>query len=132
MLKTISPIDNSVYLERPYASSSEIENVLKQSNQSKIVWKNTSLVERKELVSRFVDSFLSNNKEIEEELCRQMGRPISQCSGEMRGFEERAKYMIENADRALQKVISKNDSEFDNFVMNVLKLHNYQQVNLEQ
>ena len=57
MLKTISPIDNSVYLERPYASSSEIENVLEQSNQSKIVWKNTSLVERKELVSRFVDSF---------------------------------------------------------------------------
>ena len=51
MLKTISPIDNSVYLERPYASSSEIENVLKQSNQSKIVWKNTSLVERKELTS---------------------------------------------------------------------------------
>ncbi len=117
MLKTISPIDNSVYLERPYASSSEIENVLEQSNQSKIVWKNTSLVERKELVSRFVDSFLSNNKEIEEELCRQMGRPISQCSGEMRGFEERAKYMIENADRALQRVISKNDSEFDNYVM---------------
>ena len=72
MLKTISPIDNSVYLERPYASSSEIENVLKQSNQSKIVWKNTSLVERKELVSRFVDSSLSNNKEIEEELCKQM------------------------------------------------------------
>ena len=66
MLKTISPIDNSIYVERPYASSSEIENVLKQSHQSKIVWKNTSLVERKELVSRFVDSFLSNNKEIKK------------------------------------------------------------------
>ena len=107
MLKTISPIDNSVYLERPYASPDEIENVLKLSNQSKIIWKNTSLDERKELVSRFVDSFLSNSKEIEEELCRQMGRPISQCSGEMRGFEERAKYMIDNVDRALEKVVSK-------------------------
>ena len=117
MLKTISPINNSVYLERPYASPDEIENVLKLSNQSKIIWKNTSLEERKELVSRFVDSFLSNSKEIEEELCRQMGRPISQCSGEMRGFEERAKYMIDNVDRALEKVVSKNDSEFDNYVI---------------
>ena len=117
MLKTISPIDNSVYLERQYASASEIENVLELSNHSKKIWKNTSLNERKKLVLRFVESFLSNNKEIEEELCRQMGRPISQCSGEMSGFEERAKYMIENADRALQRVISKNDSEFDNYVM---------------
>ena len=117
MLKTISPIDNSVYLERPYASASEIENVLELSNHSKKIWKNTSLNERKKLVLRFVESFLSNNKEIEEELCRQMGRPISQCSGEMSGFEERARYMIENADRALQKVISKNDSEFDNYVV---------------
>ena len=38
-----------------------------------------------------------------------MGRPLSQCSGEMRGFEERAKYMIKNSDRALEIVESKND-----------------------
>ena len=117
MLKTISPIDNSIYVERPYASSSEIENTLKLSEQSKLIWKNTSLDERKKLVSKFVECFLSNNKEIEEELCKQMGRPLSQCGGEMRGFEERAKYMIENADRALQKVVSKNNNEFDNYIL---------------
>ena len=116
MLKTISPIDNSVFVERPYATSSEIENALNLSDQTKLKWKNTSLSERKELVSKFVEDFLSNHKEIEEELCRQMGRPLSQCAGEMRGFEERAKYMIDNADKALQKVVSKNDSEFDNFI----------------
>ena len=117
MFKTISPIDNSIYVERPYASSSEIENTLKLSEKSKLIWKNTSLDERKKLVSKFVECFLSNNKEIEEELCKQMGRPLSQCGGEMRGFEERAKYMIDNADRALAKVISKNNSEFDNYVI---------------
>jgi len=116
MLKTISPIDNSVFVERPYATLSEIENALHLSDQTKLKWKNTSLSERKELVSKFVEDFLSNHTEIEEELCRQMGRPLSQCAGEMRGFEERAKYMIDNADKALQKVISKNDSEFDNFI----------------
>ena len=71
MLKTISPIDNSIYVERAYASSSEIENTLKLSEQSKLIWKNTSLDERKKLVSKFVECFLSNNKEIEEELCKQ-------------------------------------------------------------
>ena len=47
MLKTITPIDNSVYVERPYASSNEIETALEYSNQIKITWKNTSLSERK-------------------------------------------------------------------------------------
>ena len=116
MLKTISPIDNSIFVERPYATSSEIENTLHLSDQTKLKWKNTSLQERKKLVFKFVEDFLSNHKEIEEELCRQMGRPLSQCAGEMRGFEERAKYMIDNADKALQKVVSKNDGEFDNFI----------------
>ena len=33
---------------------------------------------------KFVEDFLSNHKEIEEELCRQMGRPLSQCAGNAR------------------------------------------------
>ena len=34
----------------------------------------------------------------------------------MRGFKERALYMIEKSDKSLQNVISKKDSEFDNFI----------------
>ena len=116
MLKTISPIDNSLYSEIPYASDSTIENTLASSHKAKTTWKNTNLQERKKLIVKFVGCFLSNSKEIEEELSRQIGRPISQCAGELRGFEERAKYMIDNAERALDKVISKNDNEFDNYV----------------
>ena len=74
MLKTISPIDNSVFVERPYATLSEIENALHLSDQTKLKWKNTSLLERKELVSKFVEDFLSNHKEIEEELDRKSTR----------------------------------------------------------
>ena len=62
MQKTITPIDNSVYVERPYASSNEIETALEHSNQIKITWKNTSLSERKKLISTFVDTFLNNKK----------------------------------------------------------------------
>ena len=45
-----------------------------------------------------------------------MGRPISQCGGEMNGFEERARYMIENSNIALENVISKKNNEFNNFI----------------
>ena len=116
MLQTITPIDNSIYVEREYASPQMIENTLEKSKNVYENWKQFTLKERKIIVSKFVENFLKNNKEIEEQLCRQMGRPISQCPGEMRGFKERALYMIEKSDEALQKIISKKDSEFDNFV----------------
>ena len=34
----------------------------------------------------------------------------------MRGFEERANYMVDNADRALEDLLSRKDSEFDNYI----------------
>ena len=82
MLKTITPIDNSIYVEREYFSSHEIEKKLSLSKKSFQQWKQTSLSERKKIVTSFVDNFLKNNVEIEDQLCRQMGRPISQCGGE--------------------------------------------------
>ena len=116
MLKTITPIDNSIYVEREYASSDEIEKALSFAKKSFHQWRQTSLSERKSIISLFVNNFLKNNLEIEEQLCRQMGRPISQCAGEMRGFEERARYMIKKSDQALENVTSKKNNEFDNFI----------------
>ena len=116
MLKTITPIDNSVYVERPYSSDINIDNALSLSKKAFQSWSNTSLDQRKKIISLFVKNFLKNSDEIEDQLCRQMGRPISQCSGEMRGFEERALYMIEKSDDALKNLISKKNNEFDNFI----------------
>jgi len=116
MLKTITPIDNTIYVERKFATSQEIENTLNISKKVFHDWKTKSIEERKIILTKFVDCFLENNKEIEEELCRQMGRPISQCGGEMNGFEERARYMIEKSEQALGRIISKKNDEFDNFI----------------
>ena len=116
MLKTVTPIDNSILVERKYATEAEINTALQNAYEARKKWKETSLSERKEVVRNFVKYFLSNNSEIVENLCKQIGRPISQCPGEMRGFEERANYMINNADRALEDVVSRKDSEFDNYI----------------
>ena len=116
MLKTVTPIDNSILVERKYATEVEIDNTLQNAYEARNKWKETSLSERKEVVRKFVKCFLLNSAEIVENLCKQIGRPISQCPGEMRGFEERANYMIDNADRALEDVVSRKDNEFDNYI----------------
>ena len=116
MLKTVTPIDNSILVERKYATEAEIDKAIQNAYEARKKWKETSLSERKEIVRNFVKCFLVNNTEIVENLCKQIGRPISQCPGEMRGFEERANYMIDNADRALEDVVSRKDNEFDNYI----------------
>ena len=58
MLKTITPIDNSVYVERHYAKPKEIENTLNISKKIFFEWQSKSLDERKIIITKFVDIFL--------------------------------------------------------------------------
>ncbi|HWA49079.1 MAG TPA: aldehyde dehydrogenase family protein, partial [Dongiaceae bacterium] len=95
--KTITPIDNSVYVERPYASAAEISATLKRAAEAQTAWKHTPIAERAKMLGKAVDIFLTHKDEYAEQITRQMGRPISQSPGEMRGFEERGRYMIQIA-----------------------------------
>ena len=45
--KTITPIDNSVYIERPLSTQTEIDNVIENSKKSFQSWKNTSIENNK-------------------------------------------------------------------------------------
>jgi len=103
-IQCISPVDGSVYVERQTASPEEIERVLNAAEAAQGSWKNTPVSERMALCSKAVDAFLAQREEIAEELTWQMGRPISQAPGEVAGFEERARYMIEIADSALADI----------------------------
>ncbi|MBK8158412.1 MAG: aldehyde dehydrogenase family protein [Rhodospirillaceae bacterium] len=102
--KTITPIDNSVYVERSYNTPAEIAAVLKNAAKAQIEWRNTSIAERAKILNKAVDEFLKGKDRHAEEITRQMGRPISQSPFEMRGFEERARFMINLAPEALADV----------------------------
>jgi hypothetical protein len=53
---------------------------------------------------------LSKGDLISEELSRQIGRPISQATGELNGFKERADYMLSIAERKLENIDVTKDS----------------------
>src|SRR3954454_15391801 len=110
--KTITPIDNSVYVERPYATPAEISATLKRAAEAQKAWKAVPVAERAKLVGKAVDIFLTRKDQLAEEITRQMGRPISQSPGEMRGFEERARYMISIAAEALADIAAQDKPGF--------------------
>ena len=114
--KTITPIDNSIYLERPLASENEINEILDNAKSSFIEWKNTSIDERIIVINKFIDNLLALKEEISKEICWQIGRPISQCGNELRGFEERSRHMVNIAKTSLENIPARKNDEFDNYI----------------
>lgn len=100
--QTTSPIDQSVYLERSFATDTQIESALHQAKAVQSSWKTTSLAERAQICHKVIEYFLQNAAAIAEEITWQMGRPIRYTPFEItKGFKERAEYMIELAREAL-------------------------------
>ncbi|MCY1401495.1 NAD/NADP-dependent betaine aldehyde dehydrogenase [compost metagenome] len=103
-IKLISPVDGRVYAERAYADANKIEQALTAATSAQAEWKRRPLEERAALCSAAVDAMLAMRDEIVPELAWQMGRPVRYGAGELRGFEERARYMIAIAAQALAPV----------------------------
>jgi acyl-CoA reductase-like NAD-dependent aldehyde dehydrogenase len=116
MLQTISPIDGSVYVERQYATQSQIEGALTQARSAQREWQQVSLDERARILSRFCEFFERQTAEIAMELTWQMGRPIRYAPNEVRGTLERARHMIDIAPAALADIDAAPREHFRRFV----------------
>ncbi|PPA03976.1 aldehyde dehydrogenase, partial [Pseudomonas sp. MWU12-2312b] len=103
-IQLISPVDGRVYTERQYAEAPQIEQALAAAKVAQAQWKRRPLSERAAFCSAAVDAMLAMKDEIVPELAWQMGRPVRFGAGELRGFEERARYMIAIAPQALAAV----------------------------
>jgi acyl-CoA reductase-like NAD-dependent aldehyde dehydrogenase len=93
-LTCISPIDGSVYAERPAAAEADIQATLDRAQACQAGWRDTPIAARAALCTAMVDAFIKEPEAVAEELARQMGRPVRYGAGEVKGFEERARHMI--------------------------------------
>jgi acyl-CoA reductase-like NAD-dependent aldehyde dehydrogenase len=103
-LKTISPVDGRIYVERPLATAAGIDRALESAQHAQRAWASLPLAARCEMLGNAVDAFVAKANDIAAEITWQMGRPIRHSPGEIRGFEERARYMLTAAPEALAPV----------------------------
>ena len=115
MQKTITPIDNTLYVERNY-NADKIEETINNSMKAQKEWADLDIKERVKLLSDFVEDFLSKGDIVSEELSRQIGRPITQTAGELKGFKERADYMLSIAEKKLANIDVTQDSNFKSYI----------------
>jgi acyl-CoA reductase-like NAD-dependent aldehyde dehydrogenase len=116
MQKTITPIDGSLYVERPYDGATAIAEALAAARRAARAWRAVPVAERARLLSAAVDAFAGRKERIAEEITRQIGRPLGQSPGEIRGFEERARHMIAIAPEALADIDVGRKEGFTRFI----------------
>lgn len=114
-IKCISPIDGSVYAERPVLSGEEARTRVAAMRAAQKGWAARALSERIELVLKAAEKVGAMNDEIVSELAWQMGRPV-RYGGEFGGFNQRARYMAEIAERALAPLEFEDSGDFKRYI----------------
>ena len=116
-MKTISPIDGSIYVEREPAPDRAIESTLAAAVAAQRRWRAIPVAERATICRRMTEWCVQRADRLGEELTRQMGRPIAYSPNEIRrGFQERALYMCGIAEEALSEIRIPQKEHFERFI----------------
>lgn len=116
-LRTVTPIDGSVVVERPLASAAEIDAALARAVEAQHGWAQVPVAERAALCVRAIEWCVARADELGAELTSQMGRAIAHSPFEVRrGFQERGKYMSEIAASALADIEIEQTRDFHKFI----------------
>jgi acyl-CoA reductase-like NAD-dependent aldehyde dehydrogenase len=97
----ISPIDGSVYAERPVARDAEIESAVTAARAALPAWRGVPVAERARYMLAFLDALVAMNDDVAVELAWQMGRPV-RYGGEKGSVEDRVGGMVALAEEALK------------------------------
>lgn len=109
-IKLISPVDGSIYLERPIATDAQVSKAVEIARTVQPAWAAPSIAERSRYVMAMLDALEAMKDEVVSGLAHMMGRPV-RYGGEFGGVRERASYMVDIAEDALKPVMASNPKD---------------------
>ena len=111
-LKCISPIDGSVFAERPVMEPDTAAEAVAKARRAQKDWAKRPLDERIALVKAGVARLNEMKDEVVVELAHMMGRPV-RYGGEFGGVNERTEYMGSIAARSLAPLVAEESDLFE-------------------
>ncbi|KAF7348446.1 putative betaine aldehyde [Mycena venus] len=118
---TISPVDLQPVVQRIYPTTDALDATIARAAAAQKAWAAVPLAERIAIGQKFIEEFTVMGERVPAEITKQMGRPISQGPGEVRGFLERARYMLSIAESSLSDIPLENTDKpgFRRFIKRV-------------
>jgi acyl-CoA reductase-like NAD-dependent aldehyde dehydrogenase len=115
MIQCISPVDGSVYAERPAMAFDDAKAAIARVRKAQKAWAKRPLEERVSLVMKGVARLNEMADDVVRELAWQMGRPVK-YGGEFRGFNERSNYVASIAHDALAPMLVEKSAAFERYI----------------
>lgn len=112
MIQCISPIDGSVYAERPAMSLEAATEAVARARKAQKAWARRPLEDRVQLVLKGVARLNDMSDEVVPELAHMMGRPV-RYGGEYKGFNERSNYVAAIAADSLAPLVVEASDNFE-------------------
>ncbi|QKV18505.1 aldehyde dehydrogenase family protein [Oricola thermophila] len=116
ILKCISPVDGTVFAERPVMEPDSVRTALARARAAQKEWAGLPLDDRIKAVQAGVEALGAMGDETVVELARMMGRPV-RYGGEFGGVKERADYMASIAGEALAPIITEDSGDFERRIL---------------
>jgi acyl-CoA reductase-like NAD-dependent aldehyde dehydrogenase len=115
MIRCISPVDGSVYAERPALNFDDAAAAVARARKAQKAWAKRPLEDRVQLVLKGVERLNQMAPQVVEELAWQMGRPVK-YGGEFKGFNERSNYVATIAASALAPIVVESSDHFERYI----------------
>jgi acyl-CoA reductase-like NAD-dependent aldehyde dehydrogenase len=115
MIQCISPVDGSVYAERPAMGFDDAKAAIGRVRKAQKAWAKRPLEERVSLVLKGVARLNEMAEDVVTELAWQMGRPVK-YGGEFKGFNERSNYVASIAADALAPMVVEKSASFERYI----------------
>lgn len=111
-IRTICPATHKVIFEKPGASLEQAKQTTVSATDAFKSYQNTTLQERKAIVSRALDIIESRKDELGQDITAQIGRPIRYCAAELNTTRRRAEHLMEIAEESLAPLPGKPEAGF--------------------
>ncbi len=112
IITCISPIDGSVFAERPTMETTQAAKAVAAVRAAQRDWAARPLADRIALVKKGVARLNEMNDEVVPELAHMMGRPV-RYDGEFGGVDDRTNYMSDIAARVLAPIEIETSNDFE-------------------
>lgn len=117
-LQCISPVDGTLYAERPVLTLDAARKAARRAREAQAEWAARPLQERIDRVLAGIAGVGNMNDDVVPELARMMGRPV-RYGGEFGGFEERGRHMAAIAEQALADLVVSEDAGLKRYIKRV-------------